>query len=117
MQNTQPKRTRILTVRFTPNEYARLKAMAHAAEIELSAYVRSMLVDAEVPRRARGKSPNIAALGKTLVALNRIGNNLNQIARVAHRIGDVTVYDQANSDRALVAAAAQAVVAALDDNA
>ena len=88
--------------------------MAHAAEVELSAYVRSVLVNANVPHRARGKSPNIVALGQALVALNRIGNNINQITRQAHLTGDLTAYHQAKADRTMLAAAAKAVADAMD---
>lgn len=114
MQNTQTKRTRFVGVRFTPDEYAQLEALAHAAEVELSAYVRSVLVSAKVPKRARGKSADMEMLGKTLVALNRIGSNLNQIARKANLSGDAAAYQQAQADRVMLAAAAKSVMAAME---
>ena len=113
MKNAKPRRTRLVAVRFTPDEYAQLEDHAHAAGVELSAYVRSILVNAEVPRRARGKSPDAELLGKTLIALNRIGGNINQIARQANLTGDLTAYGKALEDRALLVAAAAQVTEAL----
>lgn len=114
MQNATPRRTRFVGVRFTPEEYAKIEAMAETAQVELSAYVRSVLVDTAVPPRARGKSADKEMLGKALVALNRIGNNLNQIARQANVSGNAIAYQQAQSDRAMLVAAAKAVVAAME---
>lgn len=116
MNNIHIKRTRILTVRFTTGEYTKLETMAHAAKVELSSYVRSVLLGAEIPKRARGKSPNIAALGQALVALNRIANNINQVARQCNISGNALAYEQAKADRDLLAAAAKAVVAAMDSS-
>lgn len=114
MDNVQPKRTRFVHVRFTPQEYAQLETLAGAAQVELSAYVRSVLLGASVPRRARKKSASVVVLGETLVALNRIGSNINQLARQANATGNVEAYRQASADRAVLAAAAKAVLDALE---
>ncbi|BDI32573.1 hypothetical protein CCAX7_46240 [Capsulimonas corticalis] len=112
---TEPKRTRFVGVRFTPEEFAQLETLAQAAQVELSAYIRHVLVKAKAPQRARNKSPNIAALGQALVALNRIGTNINQIAHQANIAGNADVYRQAQDDRKMLITAAQAVIAAMEN--
>lgn len=113
MNNKRPNRNRLVTVRFTQEEFQQIEAMAHTAKVELSAFIRFVLVRAVVPARAQGRSPNIAALGKILVALNKIGGNINQIAREAHITGNVVAYQEAEKDRDRLAEAARAVMDAL----
>jgi len=116
MKNARPKRSRFVGIRFTPEEFARIEDAAQNAEVELSAHVRSVLLGVDVPRQSRRKSPDREALGQALVALNRIGNNINQIARQANLTGDVTAYRQAQADRAMLSAAAQAVISAMESS-
>lgn len=113
MQNAAPKRTRHVSVRFTQDEYVKLQERAHAAAIEVSALIRKAALDVEIPRRAKQRSPDIAALGRAIVALNRVGSNINQLARVAHQTGDALSYRVAEEDRVALAEAARAVMAAL----
>ena len=73
----EERRTRTLGVRLTAEEGAALSEQAQAARLSLGAYVR---------RRALGQRVRVAEerrLGAAeLRELNRIGVNLNQIARL-----------------------------------
>lgn len=112
--NEPEKRTRLLSVRLTVSEYADLDARAQLVSLEISAYVRKTILNAPAPQRARRQSHDVAALGRVLVALNRIGSNINQIAREAHRNGNVEIYRDAEADREIIAAAARAVMEAMN---
>lgn len=113
METERTKRTRLLSVRLTPQEYADLEARAHAAATEISALVRKVLLEVAVPQRAKHRSPDIAALGRAIVALNRVGSNINQIAKAANQSGDLFAYRAAEEDRASLAEAVRAAMAAL----
>lgn len=67
-----------LKVRVKPAELAAWKKKARDASIKLSALVRAALNEIEVRPRREGDH-------EVLVALARIGNNLNQIARAANQ--------------------------------
>ena len=75
--DAEERRTRTIGVRVTAAEEAELRELAHRARLSIGAYAR---------QRALGKQVQIAAerrLGAAeLQELNRIGVNLNQIARV-----------------------------------
>jgi len=76
------QRRRMLTIRFTDEEFAKLDQLAHADRLSHSAYIRRCTLGEEGPR-SRRPVPNVnsRALGKALGDLNRLGSNLNQIAR------------------------------------
>lgn len=63
-------------LRLSPQEKEELEARADRAGLSLSEYLR---------RRALGKKIKTQIEGKALKELNRIGVNLNQIARAANR--------------------------------
>jgi len=66
-------------LRLSPQEKEELEARADRAGLSLSEYLR---------RRALGKKIQTQIEGKALKEMNRIGVNLNQIARAANR-GDL----------------------------
>lgn len=92
-----------LTLRFTPAEADYVRAQADAASVPLRTYLRELaLMDQEVvTRRARSRglsvpaylvsclraaSPSAGIADPALIAeLNRIGVNLNQLARAVNR--------------------------------
>lgn len=77
------RRTRAIAVRLTASERAALEAAAAARGVTPTAYVRSAFQAAQ-GAPARQTRP-IPALDASLVsALNRIGANLNQLARRAN---------------------------------
>ena len=63
-------------LRLSPQEKKELEARADRAGLTLSEYLR---------RRAFGRKVQTQIEGKALKELNRIGVNLNQIARAANR--------------------------------
>jgi len=68
-----------LEVRCSDDELARWKAKAAAAGMTVSDLVRSSLEKSKLPDRQR--QADIAALVREMA---RIGNNLNQLARIAN---------------------------------
>jgi len=66
-----------VTSRFTAAEAESLAERARECALPVSAYVRSVL-------RGATPSPRRAEAHAAVVALSRIGNNLNQLTRLAH---------------------------------
>ncbi|MBL4642854.1 MAG: plasmid mobilization relaxosome protein MobC [Flavobacteriaceae bacterium] len=74
------KRTaRLPAVRLTRAERIDLELKAERAGVDLSEWVRQQLTAAPIKR------PRAPALSSVISALNRIGNNVNQIARQLNR--------------------------------
>lgn len=81
---TGEKRTKHLGVQLTPSERALLKKAAHEAGASLSQYVRELsLRRTTTPSvvAATRRNPEARAL---MHELNAIGNNLNQLTRLAN---------------------------------
>jgi predicted DNA-binding protein len=74
------QRDYVLRVRLDPAERERLSALAEAAGRSVAVYVREAALQ---------QAPRSRDADRIIVALSRIGNNLNQIAKVAHRTGAV----------------------------
>lgn len=77
-------RQKKLTVRFTEREYAALQQKAAAAGFKMEPFVRSLVDGCEVKPRPPDSYKDLAR------ELSAIGNNLNQIAHIANRTGQVT---------------------------
>ena len=90
MARPSKNRTERMNLRLTPEELARLKQDADIAAVELSTFARARIMDGPVPRRARRKSVDHEKLATVLVALGKLGTNLNQLAKVANATGDLT---------------------------
>jgi mobilization protein NikA len=67
-----------LIVRLSPGDHEAVRHRAAEAGLLLSIYVRHTLLDRQLPTVAP------AANLRVLRELNRIGNNLNQLTRLAH---------------------------------
>ena len=65
-----------VTVRLTPIEYEALKSKCSKARVSLSEYIRVTIKDKDVYI--------IEGVPELLLELNRIGNNINQIARAVN---------------------------------
>ncbi|MCW9705220.1 plasmid mobilization protein [Fodinibius salsisoli] len=76
------RRDYLLKIYLTKGEKARIKKMAKTVGIKYSAFGRSVLLDYEFPK-------DLLDLRKIRYELNKIGVNLNQIARVANRNGQL----------------------------
>lgn len=66
---------------MTPAEFDEARDKATAAGLTPSSYGRAVLLGKAGPRSRRVPLVNTVVLAKAIAALNRIGNNLNQIAR------------------------------------
>ncbi|WP_036714364.1 plasmid mobilization relaxosome protein MobC [Paracoccus sp. J55] len=75
------KRDRILQVPLTDPERAEIKGRADALGLPVAAYMRSVVLGVEPPARRAGVDAEAVA------ALNRVGSNLNQIARACNAKG------------------------------
>jgi hypothetical protein len=84
-----------ITVRLTPDEYARLRRDADTAAVAVVALARSRFLNAPLPKRKSLRSVDHAKLADVLIALGKIGTNLNQIAKVANSTGDASVFRDA----------------------
>jgi hypothetical protein len=89
------RRTEALHVQLTPTERAQLEAAAHAAgSPSLSAFARDYLLRRTLaPRQVAGVRRHPDAPG-LMYQLSAIGNNLNQLARVANRSGAVATVEE-----------------------
>lgn len=92
-----PRRIKI-SVRLSAEEHTHLKAQAANAGLKMEPFVRRLIMGKEIYPR----SPDTYAA--LLRELSAIGNNLNQIARVANSTREATP-EQLTQAQALVAAA------------
>jgi hypothetical protein len=86
LPDTRPKsdrrqRTDVIFARVTPEEKAAFVARAHRAGLASAAFLRAAALGEAGPRAHRRRPVEHRALVQALAALNRVGNNLNQIAR------------------------------------
>lgn len=82
------KRSAQLHVLLTPAEHERVKEWAASTHLSVSDYVRRRTLGKPIANRT-----DIAARGE----LNRIGVNLNQLARAANEAGQVELADEARA--------------------
>jgi hypothetical protein len=84
------QRSTAIRVRVTPDDAERLKNEAAAAGTSVAGYLAAGRLDDESARRPRLSrrpvSVDTLALTQALVELNRVGNNLNQIARALNEL-------------------------------
>jgi hypothetical protein len=78
------QRQRIANFRVTAEEYATVEGAAKAAGLTLGSYIRGALLEAPTTRMRRRPRADVAALSKLIAELNRIGGNINQLARSAN---------------------------------
>ncbi len=97
---------KLIGFRVTEAEAARLQFAADRVGASLSAYCRAAILGVRLPAQRRGRD-----LSGVLVELNRVGVNLNQIARTVNRGQGVP------ADLAEVLAEVRAVVERLADEA
>ncbi len=79
----RPIRSLILPVRVSPDERRHLVEQARSCGLAVSTFVRQSALGAKL-RQRRGKVEQDA-----VYHLARVGNNLNQLARVANSMGRV----------------------------
>jgi len=80
-------RRQVMNFRVTPDEREQIITnMTNAGMSDLSKYMRMMLIQGEVKVVSNFE---MIAINKLLIELGRIGNNVNQIARVANSTSKV----------------------------
>ena len=85
------QRTETLFARVTPDEKSAFVARADRAGMASAAFMRALALGDAGPRARRRRPVEHQALVQALAALNRVGNNLNQIARNTNRGMDIDV--------------------------
>ena len=84
-----------ITIRLTPEEHARLRRAADIAAVDVTTIARAQLLGAPLPKRKYRRSVDHDKLADVLLALGRIGTNLNQVAKVANSSGDASGFRDA----------------------
>lgn len=89
-----PKKSQRVIARLTPNEKADLAAKAEAHGMSLSDYLRYCLLNASLetatPTATKLDPEEKALRRRELTTWNRLGNNLNQLARHANALRGAT---------------------------
>ena len=85
------QRTETLFARVTPEEKSAFVARADRAGMASAAFMRALALGDAGPRARRRRPVEHQALVQALATLNRVGNNLNQIARNTNRGMDIDV--------------------------
>jgi hypothetical protein len=78
------RRGQRIAPRVTPEEYAEVDAKAEAAGLTVSSYARQVLLESVKTRSRRRPRADVATLARFCGELNRIGGNINQIARAVN---------------------------------
>ncbi len=106
-------KTRIVPIRFTPEQYAQLSEKASRAGMAIGAAARSILLGAAGPRAVKRPPVEKAQLARLLGAIGKLGSNVNQIARALNEGRDAPSLAELAEMRADIAAMRTAVMAAL----
>ena len=85
------QRTEVLFARVTPEEKSAFVARADRAGMASAAFMRALALGDAGPRARRRRPVEHQALVQALATLNRVGNNLNQVARNTNRGMDIDV--------------------------
>lgn len=86
------KTTELVAIRLTPEDHARIVAAGAAQGLGPSSFARVATVLAAggpAPDVRRKADPIRQDLARVLGELGKVGNNVNQLTRVAHASGDV----------------------------
>jgi hypothetical protein len=83
------QRSHMVQVRFDDGELAKLDRRTDDTGLSRSAYLRMRALDNPGPRAQRRVSVDMRALARANGDLNRVGNNLNQIAHALNSRGEI----------------------------
>jgi uncharacterized hydantoinase/oxoprolinase family protein len=90
-------------VRLLPEERAAVEERAATAGLSLAAYSRSCMLGDAGPRARKRAPVDRELLARTNADLNRVGNNLNQIAHALNAGGSVILSEITATSRELLA--------------
>lgn len=97
------QRTKAFNIGMTDAEFAQAEARARTAGMSNAAYGRACVLGEKGPRAKGAPTVNRELLGEALASLNRVGNNLNQIAKQLNSGGHPDRAAMANARGELVA--------------
>lgn len=86
------RRTDLIKVRVTPAEKRQALALASSAGVQLSTFARARILTEAAGQGIKDpsrRSPRVQSRDELVRSLTAIGNNLNQIARVANSTGEI----------------------------
>jgi hypothetical protein len=106
LSGSEKRQRRGFSIRLLPDEHAAINQKARAAGMSFASYIRACALGDAGPRSRRSPPLNAELLGRAVLALNKVGNNLNQIARILNAA-------QAIGAREIVAVLADTRVAVL----
>lgn len=95
MKEQNSNRTRIIGLRMTPDEYAKIEKKWKASTCrKLSDYVRRSLFDKPVVTTYRNSSQDdlMAELTRLRSELNAVGNNFNQAVKKLHTLSQIAEF-------------------------
>lgn len=95
MKEQNANRTRIIGLRLTPDEYAKIEKKWKASTCrKLSDYVRRSLFDKPVVTTYRNSSQDdlMAELTRLRSELNAVGNNFNQAVKKLHTLSQIAEF-------------------------
>jgi hypothetical protein len=84
------QRSAPVSVRFLPDERAAVEANARSVGLSVAGFLRAAALGTPGPRAQRVPSFDLRPLAVATAGLNRVGSNLNQIARVLNA-GSATI--------------------------
>jgi hypothetical protein len=82
-----------ILVRLLPEERAAIELKARSAGMSLASFARAVMLGHPGPRARRSPTVNAELLAFAIAALNRAGNNLNQIAHALNSARSIVVED------------------------
>lgn len=103
---------RVVGVRMTPEAIEKLSRRAKAVGLTKAGYI-IQLIGGPVTKGQRRPTVDMEALGRTLAALGRVGNNLNQIAHSVN--ADMEIGDDAAATLREVRAVACEIMGAIGE--
>jgi len=84
------KLTKMVSCKFSSDDFARIEQLAKQNNISVSEYIRQSVSNSKV------KPNNAKIIGQVLTSQNRIGNNINQLAKkvnISYISGKITRSD------------------------
>ncbi|UCS95225.1 plasmid mobilization relaxosome protein MobC [Echinicola marina] len=95
MEGKRSNRTRIIGLRLTPGEYAKIEKKWQASTCrKLSEYVRHSLFEKPIVTTYRNQSADdfMAEMARLRQELNHVGNNFNQAVKKLHTLDGIAEF-------------------------
>ena len=106
-------KTRIVTIRFTPEQYEQISEKANRAANDIGPMIRTIVLGSPGPRAVKRPPIEKQLIAKLLGAIGKLGSNVNQIAKALNEGRDAPSRDDLAQMRADITLMRTAVMAAL----